>query len=118
VIDYYTHENNDERMMFNLLYQSLKALEHPAYDNRLIRYIFEIKALVLNGEYPGMPAKSSPWHQTTIFTIDHIVNNGLDKLYTFSVSDNILAEIAEIAMIFRQRFIDRPFKSLEVLENL
>ena len=53
IADYYTRENNDEKEMLKLLYQSLRALMHPGIDNRLIRVIYEIKATVINGEFPG-----------------------------------------------------------------
>lgn len=33
---YYCQENNDEREMLKLLYQSLRALASSAYDNRLV----------------------------------------------------------------------------------
>lgn len=50
--DYYTRENNDEIMMLKLLYQSLRALELESIPNELVRCIFELKALMVNGEYP------------------------------------------------------------------
>ncbi len=117
VMDYYTRENNDERMMLNLLYQSLKAINHPAIDNRLIRYIFEIKALVLNGEYPGIP-DSGPWEESTIYAMEHIACAGIEKLYTFTVSESVLKQLKDIADSYRQKFIDRAFKSLEILDAL
>jgi len=115
LMDYYTRENNDEKMMLNLLYQSLKALGHPAYDNRLIRYIFEIKALAINGEYPGSPPDYS---ETAIYTLDYITNTGIEKLFNFSVSEEVLAEIKEISDHFRIRFMDKSLKSIEILDNL
>jgi len=115
LMDYYTRENNDEKMMLNLLYQSLKALSHPAYDNRLIRYVFEIKALVLNGEYPGPPPDYS---ETTVYTLDYIEKCGIEKLFNFSLSNEVLAEIKEISDHFRIRFMDKSLKSIEILDNL
>ena len=50
--DYYTKEFNDEREMLKLLYQTLRALINPHIPNRLIRYIFELKALTINGQAP------------------------------------------------------------------
>lgn len=52
--DYQCQENNDEREMLKLLYQSLRALESPAYDNRLVRVIFELRAMAVNGMAPGV----------------------------------------------------------------
>jgi DNA repair protein RecO (recombination protein O) len=117
--DYYGHENNDEKALVNLLYQSLKALCHPAYDKKLVSSIFEIKALAINGEYPGPPERSGEaWEETTLFTLEHIVSSEIEKLYTFAVSAKVLAELGEITALYRRRFYDKPMKSLEVLEEL
>lgn len=48
---YFCQENNDEKDMLKLLYQSLRALESPAYKNELVRSVFELKAITINGEY-------------------------------------------------------------------
>lgn len=115
VMDYYTRENNDEKEMLKLLYQSLRALSHKGLSNPLVRYIFEIKALALNGEYPGLPIREGGYLESTEYAVSYIVNTGTEKLYTFTVTDRVLSELKEIADIFRKRFIDRKFKSLEIL---
>lgn len=114
VMDYYTRENNDEKEMLKLLYQSLRALCHKNLDNRLVRYIFEIKALALNGEYPGLP-KDKSYEESTAYAAAFIVGTPVEKLYTFTVTEKVLKELQEIADEFRKRFIDRNFKSLEIL---
>ena len=93
LMDYYTRENNDEREMLLLLYQSLRALLHAAYDNRLVRYIFEIKAVVLNGEYPGLP-KNKDYEESTRYALQYIADSSVEKLYSFKVSDEVLQELA------------------------
>lgn len=50
--EYFTVENEDESMMLNLIYASFSALVKGRINPRLIRYIFELKTLVINGEYP------------------------------------------------------------------
>lgn len=50
---YYTQENMDATDFLNLLYVTLKALLKPALDNRLVRRIYEVRVLVLIGEYPN-----------------------------------------------------------------
>lgn len=114
VMDYYTRENNDEKEMLKLLYQSLRALCHKNLDNRLVRYIFEIKALALNGEYPGLP-KDKRYEESTAYAAAFIVGTPVEKLYTFTVTEKVLKELQEITDEFRKRFIDRNFKSLEIL---
>ncbi len=117
VMDYYTRENNDEKEMLKLLYQSLRALQHTSLDNRLVRYIFEMKAMVLNGEFPGMPVEGV-WEESTRYAVTYIMNSTIEKLYTFMVTPTVLAELKKIADVYRTRYIDRAFKSLEIVDNL
>ena len=51
--DFYTREANDEREMLKLLYQTMRVLTKKIIPFELVRYIFEIKTVVINGEFPG-----------------------------------------------------------------
>ncbi len=115
--DYYTRENNDEVEMLKLLYQSVRAICTPSLDNALVRLIFEIKAMVVNGEFPGIP-KGAHLDESTEYTIDFIVKTPVEKLYTFAVSDTVLKEMRDLVGRYRARFIDRKFKSLDLLDSL
>jgi len=117
VMDYYTRENNEDKEMLKLLYQSLRALMHEKLPNRLVRYIFEMKAMVLNGEFPGMPCNGN-YEDSTGYAVHYIMASPIEKLYTFAVTDTVLTQLGEIADSYRKRYIDRPFKSLEIIENL
>jgi DNA repair protein RecO (recombination protein O) len=50
--DYLTKENNDEKEILKLLYQTFRALTRKSIDVHLIRAIFELKIMALNGEAP------------------------------------------------------------------
>lgn len=50
--DYLTKENNDEKNILKLLYQSLRVLSKKLIDPRLVRAIFELKMMVYSGEAP------------------------------------------------------------------
>ena len=117
IADYYTRENNDEKEMLKLLYQSLRALMHPGIDNRLIRVIYEIKSTVINGEFPG-PRDNAAYKDATLYAIDHIVGSDTSKLYTFTVKPEILAQLEEIASDTCRQTMNYPFKSLEILNTL
>lgn len=125
MMDYYTRENNDEKEMLKLLYQSLRALQRVSLSNELIRYIFEIKALVLNGEYPGIPGQSpelakeyGSFEESTVYAVEYIAYSRVEKLYTFTVTDSVLRELGRIAAIYRKKYVDKEFKSLKILEDL
>ena len=145
--DYYTRENNDEKEMLKLLYVALRALEKNQLDKRLIRYVFELKAMVIGGEYPevfcctacgsteDLRAYSHAKNglvcadcaadltcetllESTVFTMQYVISTPVEKLYTFTVSDEVLRELIHIQDRFRKTYIDRKFKTLEILESL
>ena len=117
VADYYCRENNDEKEMLRLMYQSLRALCAPSLPNELVRSIFELKAIAVNGEYPGPPEGRS-LDESTLYALNYIAESSVEKLYTFTVSDRVLEELSQIASEYRRRFMGRSFKSLEILKTL
>lgn len=117
VMDYYTRENNEEKQMLMLLYQSLRALQLTSLDKELVRCIFEIKALMLNGEYPGLPSGTN-WKESTVYAVHYIQTSNIEKLYTFTVTEDILHQLQQLTACFRKCCMDREMKSLEVLEAL
>lgn len=50
--NYYAREANDETLLLKLLYQTFRALVNTRIPNRLIRYIYELKVISINGEGP------------------------------------------------------------------
>ncbi|MCR5802188.1 MAG: DNA repair protein RecO [Lachnospiraceae bacterium] len=117
VADYYCRENNDERDMMKLFYQSLRALINENIPNRLIKSVYEIKALVVNGEYPGVPENANVSDGVRM-AMEHIAMSRIEKLYTFVLSDESMDELARIADKYREKYMDTHFKSLEILEML
>lgn len=115
--DFYARENNDERKLLGLLYQSMKALCAPSLPRRLVKCVYEIKSVAVNGEYPGIP-KDRDFEGSTVYTLNYIAESPIERLYTFTVTDSVLAELEEIAGDYMQTFVDREMKSLKVLQTL
>lgn len=143
--DYYCQENNDEREMLKLLYQSMRALISPSYDNRLVRSVFELKALAINGEAPNVfsclkcgtkdalcyfsvrkgGALCNECHQevpdavrvdeSTMYTMQYVVSSSVEKLYRFSVSDKVLEELQRLMKEYLRMYVGHSFKSLKIL---
>jgi DNA repair protein RecO (recombination protein O) len=148
IADYFTRENNDEREMLKLLYQTMRALISPHLDNKLVRYIFEWKAMVINGEYPdvfqcsvcGKAAKSAFFDsehfviicdecvgehrryqelsQSTLYTLQYIAGTPVERLYTFQVTEQVLLQMKKVIEFCKNKVIDREFKTEEFLKNL
>lgn len=117
ICDYYTRENNDEANMLKLIYQSLRALTSKAFSHQLVRSVFEVKAVVINGEFPGV-TKEEGMQESTLYTVDYIMRTPVEKLYTFTVSEEVLGELRSFCRKLCAKTFDRNFKSLEILENL
>lgn len=117
VADYYTRENNDERDMLKLLYQSLRALCAPALPNALIQCIYELKAIAVNGEFPG-PPKGQGFSESALYALHYIATSPIEKLYTFTVTEQVLLELQQIAASYMKQATDHSFKSLEILKTL
>lgn len=117
ICDYYTRENSDETGMLKLLYQSLRALAAPNFDNRLVRCVFELKSIMLNGEFPGLRADDGLM-ESTAYTVDYIMKTPVEKLFSFHVKAQVLQELGLYSKKICERMMDKNFKSLEILENM
>lgn len=115
--DYYGRENADDKEMLKLLYQSVRALCRRTIDLRLIRCIYEIKILVINGDGVQNP-QAYNMSPAAVYTINYIVSSPIVRLYTFTVSDEVLPELETFCRKMIGLTIDRKFKSLDILENI
>lgn len=143
--EYYSHENVEAKEMVNLLYLSLKNLASETIPRKLVRYIYELKMFAINGEYPdvfscvycgnnqelkGFTVEKSgaicsecasaakdmvELNTSTFYTMQYIISSPIGKLYGFTVTDEVLSELAMVMGRWRTRYIDKQFKSLEFI---
>lgn len=146
--DYYGKENADETQMINLLYVSVKALLNPHIEDRLIRRIFELRTLVIQGEYPqlfaccecGATENLTSFSETeksvlcedcakkkrdseaidvsTLYTMQYIVHVPIGRLYTFAVSDQVQKRLNYFISRWISWQLDRRLKSQSILEMM
>lgn len=112
--DYYTRENMDGTAMLKLLYQSARALSKPAIPDELIRRVYELKAMAINGEYTEKPPREVS--DSANYAWEFVVLSSIEQLYTFVLTGPVLEEFSRCVEINKKRFIDREFHSLEILE--
>ena len=101
--------------MLNLLYLSMKALLNPSLDNRLVRRIFELRLITINGEYAPETEQAAPG---VLYTIQYIMYSPLEKLFTFQVKEEVLRELEKNLNRHMKKILDRPLKSREILEQI
>lgn len=116
LIDYYTRENMESTELLKLFYQTLRALSKESLPNPLVRRVFELKTMVINGEY----SEKLPFevNEATLYTMEFIITTSVERLYTFTVVPEILSELSRCVDYFMKQYIDKAFHSLEVLETL
>ena len=118
VAEYYTRENLDGTDVLNLLYATLRALTNQKISNELVRCIFEMKAMVLNGEYPYEAAEDPALLESTRYAIAYVITSPIRKLYTFTLAPEVFREFRRVQDRFNRKNIDREFKSFEILKTL
>ncbi len=116
--DYYAQENLDGTDLLNLLYVSLKMLEREDVPNRLVRYAFEVRLMVLGGEFPVDVTQDESLMLPARQAFYHMITAPVGKLYSFQVSEEAMEQIAQRQDRIRNRYVDRHFRSLEVLDAM
>ncbi len=116
IVDYYCRENNDERDMMKLFYQSLRALGKDNLPDKLIKIVYELRSIGINGEYPGPPSDMK-LSDSALYALEYIQKTPIESLYSFVVTDSCLDELRTVADIYRKRYMDHYFKSLDILNQ-
>lgn len=147
-VEYMTSEGNDERAVMKLLYQSLRALSNDKIGIDLVRYVFELKLITLGGEGPQVfecmrcgstenlgifsvqhggifcdncrrtAQDGTKISGSTLYTMQYVISTPVEKLYSFTVTDQVLREFKYIMDRYRMEHIDRKMKTLELLDVL
>lgn len=114
--EYYARENNSDPELVNLIFVALRALQHEKISSELVRYIFEIRIMAINGEF-ALNANDK-LEEATKYAISFILKEPVQKLFSFTVKNSVLREIKEKAETCRKQVIDRKFKSLSILNTM
>ena len=111
--DYYGRENIDATETLRLLYQSLRALLKPSVPNRLVKPVYELKLMEINGEYRELPL--GRLNDSTLYAWQYVLAAPVESLYTFTLTDQVLGELVRCVEQNKERFIDKTFHSLDIL---
>ncbi len=114
--DYYAKENLTAADMLNLLYLAFRALEKGQIPKVLVRHIFELRMMVIDGEYIESPPVSVG--ESAVYAWHYVITAPLQKLFRFTLTEPALKEFARAVTVWRRRTIDREFHSLEILDTL
>ena len=146
IADYYGREGIEAKNMLNLLYVSFKALTDERLKKELVKCVFELKAMMINGEYPetfccvGCKTKDELRYfsvsrggvlcetcaksvhdaamisSDVLYTLQYVISAKLESLYSFTLDDATMQGFENIMKLLRKTNFDKHFKSLDMLE--
>lgn len=147
-MSYYTREGDSCVANLNLLYFTLKALVEDKMSNQLIKDVYEIRLMDIEGQgihsygcvKCGSKEALNHFHapsgglicekcalsgkithkvsETLVYTLQYILSTPVNKLYGFNLTNEVMGELDFVAEKFRKAYVDREFKSLEILGTL
>lgn len=144
IADYFGRENLEASAQLNLLYLTMNALTKDRFDKRLVRSIYELRTLMINGLQPDVfhcricgntqdligfsirhhgsicgsckrPDDLIVYADATSYTMQYILTVPLTKLYAFTVSEEVCGNLQLITERLIHTSIDRNLKSAALL---
>lgn len=113
---FYTRENNDEFVVLKLLYYALLALQKESLDHDLVQAVYELKLMMMNGDYPGKPPKGI--REATAYTMDFVLQTPVEKLFTFTLKPEIHQEFISCVEELKEHYLHHEFSSMTVLKDM
>ena len=142
----FARENADESELVSLLYFSLKALGGNTLPAKLVQRVFEIKLLAINGFCPDLsvcaickkPVKEGffrpdlmqavdadcmkegayPLSRSALYTFRFIRENSGKRLFSFTLSDEVLKEVEAVTEFLLTHTWDREPESRKMIRVL
>lgn len=144
--DYYGREGIEAGDTLKLLYLAMRELSKDTIPAKLIKIIFEMRMLVINGEYPNLFACGNCGNRenlkyfnlkkdtvecakcgnkddigldtSTLYTLQYIATSKIEKLFTFNVSELVMEQLSKIVGDYLAKRIDKHFNSLDFLTQM
>ncbi len=138
--EYYAQEGLAESERLHLLYHTLRALESGKYERDLVKCIYELKTLVIAGEYPNVfacvrcgnknqlsyfsmryggcicpnclkEAGGNPIHPSTLYAMQFVISQPIEALFTFRQSPEVKSELSDILTAYRKHNEEHSYRA-------
>ncbi len=109
-------ENLPAEELVNLIYLSLRAILKESIPNELVRRIYELRVLLLNGEYTELPPLEAS--DACCYAWQYVLESPLTKLYTFTLTPGVLIEFSQNVDLVLRDALPYHFRSLDILKAL
>ena len=125
VARYFSRENVEATDLLKLVYVALRTLPKGIIRYKLVRAVFEMKALELNGICPSEDdilrpdsrfSSGSNLSQSAAYAVKYVLSSPVEKLYTFTLTESVEQEFCAVASHLMNILVDRKFHALDYLE--
>lgn len=114
---YFAREGIESRGTVNLIFAALKSLMKGSMSPELIRAVFEIRILAINGEY-APPSEGGSMDDASVRAAYHASSAGIAKLFGFDLPPESEKALIKHASRSVAMSVDHKFKSLEVIDKM
>lgn len=114
---YYGREGIPAQDTVNLIYTALRAILREQMPPELIRRIYEIRTLVINGDY-APPTDAGMLGADAWYALRYASAAPYQKLFAFTLSEEGQRAFAREADAAMKRTVDRKFKTLAVIREM
>lgn len=111
VADHYSMENADESERLKLLYRTFQAMSSGKFSLSLIKNIYLVRTMVINGEYKSAFTEQLSDSEAVMSALKCAERNPIESLYSFALSEEAEAEFERVVCGLRKRFMDHNFRS-------
>lgn len=115
---YYAQEGLDASEYIDLLYTSIVALLDWRLDREVIRAVYEIRSVVLSGEFNPESGVIKNVHENCIRAYRQATMAPLNKLFMFTLEEPGKTQFIEIANDIALKNIDVKIKSRDILNSI
>jgi DNA repair protein RecO (recombination protein O) len=114
--NYYGRENLESGEMVDLITCALRALLAGKMPKPLIRRVYELRLMGINGEYTADPPGKCG--ESAVYAWQFTLSTPPGKLFSFLLNETTMKEFSEAVDQLIRHFVDRSFKSLDVLRMM
>ena len=112
---FFSAEEMDAHEMVNLIYVSLKAILKGNLPLEVLRKVYECRIMAENGVF-APPDQPGSMEQSAWYALQYTASCKVTELYSFRLSERAEADYSAYIKKMLKRTVDRPMKSLALLE--
>ena len=112
----FIQEEEEASEAVDLLYVALKAVLKEKIPLPLVRRIFELRLLSLNGLY-APPSERGKLNESAFFALNYVTKAPCAKLFSFALSVEAMRDFSAEAARWMGRSAEASFKSLELIDE-